>query len=44
MKIVYITYLTLFGFKCVFDLKNYGFKNVAFTKNVHIHVIENMNA
>jgi hypothetical protein len=30
--------------KSVFDLKNYSFENVPLTKNIHIYVIENMNA
>ncbi len=30
--------------KSAFDPKNYSFENVPLTKNIHIYVIENMNA
>jgi hypothetical protein len=44
MKIVFITHLKTFGWKMFLILKIMDFENVAFTKVVHIYVIEGMNA
>jgi len=44
MKIIFITYLNIFGSKVILTLKIMDFENVALTKVVHIYVIEGMNA
>jgi hypothetical protein len=44
MKIVFITHLSTFGSKVFLTLKIMDLESVALRKNVHIYVIEGMNA
>jgi len=44
MKIVFITDLSTFGSNVLLTLKIMDFKNVVLIKQIHIYVIEGMNA